>query len=228
MADNVHKGHRERVRKKFIQSGFDSFNNHEILEFLLFYSRPRIDTNVIAHRLIDKYHSISAVCDADIEDLKEVEGIDEASAVLIKMIPLLAKEYLTSDNKRIMLNNYTAVFDYFKSQFLGETIEKIRIACLDDKLRLIAGQVIAEGIPGSVSINVRRIAEFTIKNKCDNIIIAHNHPNGDIIPSNDDIRATAEIFNGLKPIGIHLLDHVIVAGGRAISLKESGAFSLLR
>lgn len=228
MAENIHKGHRERMRKKFIQSGFDGFTNHEILELLLFYSRPRIDTNVIAHRLIDKYHSISAVCDADIEDLKEVEGIDESSAVLIKMIPLLAREYMTSDSKRLNLSSYTAVCDYFKTQFLGETIEKIRIACLDDKLRLVSGTIISEGSPGGVSVNIRRIVEFTYKNKCENVILAHNHPNGDIIPSNDDIKSTADIYNALKPVGINLLDHIIVAGSQAISLKESGAFSLLK
>ena len=77
MSENIHKGHRERMRKKFIQSGFDGFTNHEILELLLFYSRPRIDTNAIAHRLIDKYKTISGVCNADIEDLKEIEGIYE-------------------------------------------------------------------------------------------------------------------------------------------------------
>lgn len=228
MAENIHKGHRERMRKKFIQSGFDGFTNHEILELLLFYSRPRIDTNVIAHRLIDKYHSISAVCDADIDDLKEVEGIDESSAVLLKMIPLLAREYMTSDSKRLSMKSFSAVCDYFKAQYLGETVEKIRVACLDDKLRLVAGKIIAEGAPGGVEVNIRRIVEFTYKNKCENVILAHNHPNGDIIPSDDDIKSTALIHNTLKPVGINLLDHIIVAGSQAISLKESGAFSLLK
>ena len=176
MSENIHKGHRERMRKKFIQSGFDGFTNHEILELLLFYSRPRIDTNAIAHRLIDKYKTISGVCNADIEDLKEIEGIDEASAVLIKMIPLLAKEYMNSSSNSIHMSNYNTVCEYFKTQFLGETVEKIRIACLDDKLRLISGKIIAEGAPGGVGINIRRIVEFTYKNKCENVILAHNHP----------------------------------------------------
>lgn len=228
MSENIHKGHRERMRKKLIQSGFDGFTNHEILELLLFYSRPRIDTNAIAHRLIDKYKTISGVCNADIEDLKEIEGIDEASAVLIKMIPLLAKEYMNSSSNSIHMSNYNTVCEYFKTQFLGETVEKIRIACLDDKLRLISGKIIAEGAPGGVGINIRRIVEFTYKNKCENVILAHNHPHGDIIPSDDDIKATAEIYNTLKPVGINLLDHIIVADGQAISLKESGAFSLLK
>ncbi len=224
----LHKGHRERVRRKFIKSGFEGFEEHEILEMLLFYSVPRVDTNVIAHRLIDKYHSLSAVCDADIEDLTETDGVSESSAVLLKMVPKLAKAYMNSAGRNICLNSYKAVCEYFKSQFIGETDEKIRTACVDDKLRLISSAVVAEGSPGGVAVNIRRIVEFTYKCRCDNIILAHNHPNGDIIPSNEDIRATADIYNTLKSVGINLLDHIIVAGNQAVSLKESGAFSLLR
>ena len=209
MADNVHKGHRERVRKKFIKTGFTGFADHEKLELLLFYSRPRIDTNAIAHNLIDKFKTIGGVFDADFDMLKEVDGVDEATAVLLKMIPALSKEYV-------------------KNQFLGENVENVRIACVDDKLRLVDCAVISEGTPGTVAVNIRKIVEFTYKNKCESIIIAHNHPNGDLIPSDEDIKATSDLFRTLKPVGIMLLDHIIVAGGQAISLKESGAFTLLK
>ena len=215
MADNVHKGHRERVRKKFIKTGFTGFADHEKLELLLFYSRPRIDTNAIAHNLIDKFKTIGGVFDADFDMLKEVDGVDEATAVLLKIS-------LTS------MGNYKTACEYFKNQFLGENVEKVRIACVDDKLRLVDCAVISEGTPGTVAVNIRKIVEFTYKNKCESIIIAHNHPNGDLIPSDEDIKATSDLFRTLKPVGIMLLDHIIVAGGQAISLKESGAFTLLK
>ncbi len=228
MAENLHKGHRERVRRKFIELGFDGFDKHEILELLLFYSRPRVDTNEIAHRLLDKFKTITAVCDADIDELKEVNGIDESSAVLLKMIPLLTKEYLSGVGRNCVLREYRTVCDFFTKQFIGEREEKIRIACLDDKLRLIKCSIISDGVPGNVPVNIRKIVEFAFKNKSENIILAHNHPNGDAIPSDDDLRATSALYNTLKPIGINLLDHIIVAGDDAISLKESGAFSLLK
>ena len=228
MAENLHKGHRERVRRKFIESGFNGFDKHEILELLLFYSRPRVNTNEIAHRLLDKFKTITAVCDADIDELKEISGIDESSAVLLKMIPLLSKEYLSGVGKNCVLREYSVVCDFFTTQFIGEREEKIRIACLDDKLRLIKCSVISDGVPGKVPVNIRKIVEFAFKNKSENIILAHNHPNGDAIPSDDDLRATSALYSALKPIGINLLDHIIVAGDDAISLKESGAFSLLK
>lgn len=227
MADNIHKGHRERMRQKFKKLGFEGFESHEILEMLLFYALPRINTNDIAHRLLDKYDSIKAVFDADLEDLKDVEGINESSAILLKMIPYLAREYISSDSKKIYLNNYKAVYAYFKKQFFGEKKEKIRIVCLDNKLRLVAGKVIAEGSPGGVAVNIKSIVEYTCQNKCGNIIIAHNHPNGSVTPSDEDIKSTAKVYIALKNVGFNLLDHIIVSGNQAISLKESGAFALL-
>ena len=188
MADNVHKGHRERVRKKFIKTGFTGFADHEKLELLLFYSRPRIDTNAIAHNLIDKFKTIGGVFDADFDMLKEVDGVDEATAVLLKMIPALSKEYVNSKISLTSMGNYKTACEYFKNQFLGENVEKVRIACVDDKLRLVDCAVI----------------------------------------SDEDIKATSDLFRTLKPVGIMLLDHIIVAGGQAISLKESGAFTLLK
>ncbi|MGN1481237.1 JAB domain-containing protein [Porcipelethomonas sp.] len=228
MAENIHKGHRERVRQKFIKNGFTGFLDHEKLELLLFYSRPRVDTNEIAHRLIDQFKTITGVFDADIESLKEIEGVDNSTAILLKLIPELAKEYLKPQRENLSMGSFKGVCEYFKSQFLGEKNEKIRIACINDKLKLVDCTVIAEGTPGSVSLNIRKIVEFTYKNKCESIIMAHNHPNGDLIPSDEDIKATSDIFNTLKPVGIMLLDHIIVAGGQAISLKESGAFTLLK
>lgn len=228
MAENIHKGHRERVRKKFIKTGFTGFADHEKLELLLFYSRPRIDTNAIAHNLMDKFKTIGGVFEADIEILKEVDGVDESTAVLIKMIPALTKEYVNSKVNLMPMGSYKTACEYFKNQFLGENIEKVRIACVDDKLRLVDCAVISEGVPGAVEVNIRKIVEFTYKNKCESIIMAHNHPNGDLIPSDEDIKATSDMFRTLKPVGIMLLDHIIVAGGQAISLKESGAFTLLK
>lgn len=227
MPDNIHKGHRERVRKKFLKTKLEGFSDIEKLEFLLFYARPGIDTNVIAHNLINKFKTIGRVFDASIEQLKEVDGISEATAVLIKLIPEMSKEYINSKSELMVMDNYKTVRDYFKSQFVGERNELIKVACVDDKLRLIACETISEGTPDSALVNIRKLVEFTYKNNCGSIILAHNHPNGDLLPSDEDIKVTKNMYKSLKPIGIDLIDHIIVAGGQAISLKESGVFTVI-
>lgn len=88
-----HKNHRERLRKRFFETGFKGFAPHEVLEFILFYSIPQQDTNAIAHRLIDHFGSFSAVLDADPVELMRVAGVKETSAALIKLIPALCSYY---------------------------------------------------------------------------------------------------------------------------------------
>ena len=71
----VHNGHRQRMRKRFLDHGIDNFDDHNVLEMLLFYSNARSDTNPLAHELIDHFGSLSAVFDAPMEELMAVKGV---------------------------------------------------------------------------------------------------------------------------------------------------------
>ena len=73
----MHDGHRQRMKRRYLQSSLDSFDDLAILEFLLYYAIPRRDTNPIAHRLLDRYGSLASVLEAPREDLQKVEGIGE-------------------------------------------------------------------------------------------------------------------------------------------------------
>ena len=89
----LHDGHRKRVKERFISEGLDKFQDHQILELLLFYAVPRKDTNELAHTLLNKFRSLSGVMDAPIEVLQE-NGLSENAAVLIKLIPSVCSAYL--------------------------------------------------------------------------------------------------------------------------------------
>lgn len=225
MAENIHKDHRQRVRKKFMKSKFTGFADHEKLELLLYYAIPMKDTNPIAHRLLNKFKTIGGVFDASIEQLMEVEGIGENAAIFIKLIPEISKEYSLSKYMYVKLDTVEAVCKFFCSQFTGEANEKIKVAAVDDKLRLKCCEELAEGTTNSVCIDIKKLLLFAQKNNSENIIIAHNHPNGDHIPSNDDISLTRELHKNLKIIGINLIDHVVVAKGQATSLKSVGVIN---
>ena len=224
---NIHKGHRERVKSKFLDTGFTGFADHEKLELLLFYARPQGDTNPLAHELINRFKTLGAVFDATTEQLMEVKGVKESTAILIKLIPALAKEMVNYRFEGVRLNEFKNSRDYFVSQFVGEKNEKVKIALLDDRLCLMKCVDLFEGAPGTVTMAIRKIAETVFKDKCEQIIIAHNHPNGTASPSDADINTTRELYKLLSAIGITLLDHIIVAGGKAVSLKETGAFTML-
>ena len=93
--DNIHTGHRDRIRQEFLQHGFDKNTPpHKILEILLFYCVKQADTNPIAHELVAKYGSVAAVLDAPIEELAAFKGLSERSALLLKLIMPTARRYL--------------------------------------------------------------------------------------------------------------------------------------
>ena len=85
-SDNLHGGHRERVRGRFYKSGTYGMNPHEILELLLFYPIPRVNTNDTAHRLIEKFGNISNVLDADIDSLEDVSGVSQSTETSCELI----------------------------------------------------------------------------------------------------------------------------------------------
>ena len=226
--ENPHSGHRQRLKERFLKTGLDNFQPHEILELLLFYSRPRIDTNEMAHALLNKFGNITKVFDADIQDIAEVDGVGENSAILIKMVPQLAKAYCFQAVADDKLDTSKKVCNYFYNSFLGTRHEQLKVACLDDNLRVVACGTVIEGGLSSVSVNIRKIVEFTYRSKCEMIIIAHNHPNGDAYASDSDVKATEKIFPVLKSVGIRLLDHIVVSPKQALSMYDAGYFSEMR
>ncbi|UWG97971.1 hypothetical protein LPY66_03955 [Dehalobacter sp. DCM] len=89
----MHEGRRIRLKRRFLEEGLDSFEDHQILELLLFYAIPCKDTNELAHVLIEKYGSLSKVFDADPNELTTTPGLGENSAVLLSLMPSLARIY---------------------------------------------------------------------------------------------------------------------------------------
>lgn len=219
--DNVHKSHRTRLKNRFLKSSLDSFDDHNVLELLLFYAIPQRDTNPLAHRLMERYKSISAVFDAPIEDLMQVEGIGEHTAVLIKLIPSLGRRYCESRfSVKGKLPDYESVGAYFVSHFLGRDTESVYALFYSSTLELVEEAQISSGGLTSASFSVREIASRAILNKASYVIMAHNHPGGVPIASVADLDATAEVRSFLTKMEVMLLDHFIVAEGQYFSLMK--------
>ena len=217
----MHQGHRERMRKKFLLNGFDNFEDHEILEFILFYAIPRKDTNEIAHLLIEKFGSLDAILDAPINLLKEVNGIGESAAIFIKMISSLARTYVERKNSTI--NNYKGESDLNQKialKFIGRTEETVAVILLDAKGKIIYEGIITKGSVNAVNIYLRKIIELITLYNASSILIAHNHPSGIAVPSQEDIETTAKLSNIFQSMNINFLDHIIVADHDFVSLKE--------
>ena len=217
----LHDGHRNRLKNRFLNEGLTNFEDHNVLELLLFYSIPRSDTNEIAHELLNG--SLHGVFEAGMEDLMSVNGISRHSAVLIKMIPELFVVYGRDKVRDIQkINSSDDAKQFFIPRFYGKVREEVQLVLLDDKMNIIKWVKIYEGSVNSANVPIRKIVEIAIENRATNVIIAHNHPTGLILPSKDDLRATAKVREALALVDVKLLDHVIVSDNEAASLKDSG------
>lgn len=218
----MHSGHRDRMRKRYFENGVDGLNPHEILELSLFYAIPRKNTNKIAHELLNKFGTISAILDAPIKLLKEVEGIGESAAMFLKLIPELSRIYMedkyNNDNK-VVTNE--KICDKICLKLLNRTEEMVAAVLLDAKGKLVYDGIVSKGTINSVDVCIRKIVELVMMYNACSVVIGHNHPSGMAVPSNDDLKTTKKLFEVLSSMKVVLLDHIIVADAEYTSLRES-------
>ena len=219
----IHDGHREKMRRRFLQGGLEPFADHEALELLLYYAIPRRDTNPIAHALMERYGSLAAVLDAPVEDLQKVEGVGESAAVLLKLVPqLYRKARLAEAERETVLNSSERAGAYLLERFAGEKHEVVYALYLDRKGKLIACRRLGEGGISSAGLDIRRLLEQALLTSASAVILSHNHPSGIALPSTDDYAATERVKAALQTIDVKLADHIIVADGDFVSMADSG------
>ncbi len=218
----VHAGHREKMRRRFLETGLDSFAEHEALELLLFYAIPRRDTNALAHQLMDHFGSLDAVLSAPVEELMRMEGIGENAAVLLKLVPRVVQKAKLAANKETIINSTEKAGDYLLERFCGEKNEVIYQLCLDRKGKLLSCRRLNEGGADSSELNIRRLVENALLVSASAVILSHNHPSGIALPSSEDYATTERVQAALNMVGVALVDHIIVADDDFVSMADSG------
>lgn len=220
-SENEHKNHRQRLRNRFISSGLAGFEPHEVLELLLFYVIPQQDTNPIAHRLINHFGSLSAVMDADIEDLIRISGIKDYSASILKLIPEIGSYYnLDKLKEKPKFEEIDKIAEYCIYRHIKDTKETLSVFMLDNSKHFIGVKTLAEGAYCSVDINIELLATVLFRYSAANFILVHNHPGGTPYPSDADINLTISIYNIMKPFNKILLDHLIIAGNKYLPIMQ--------
>ena len=225
-ANHLHANHRSRVRKRYLENGLDGFADHEVLEFLLYYCYPQVDTNEIAHRLINEYGSLYNLFEADPHDVMNRCRITERVAVLISLMPKVANLYFRSKWGRdaIIMDNVKTAGQYTVSLYVGRTNEAFYILCLGAGNRLNHVSLIAEGTLDETPVYPREIVAEAIKHQAKAIILTHNHPGGTAEPSGRDSEATRKIIEGLNFLGIRVTDHIVVAGDKYYSYASNSKY----
>lgn len=220
----LHNGHRERLRERFLREGLDNFEDHQVLELLLFQAIPRHDTNPIAHRLMLRFGSLSAVLEADPKDLAGVEGVGANTAAFLSMISPVTRRYFHDRVKhtRKPLNNSESAAEYLVPLMAGRSEEVFYVLCLDSQLRVLYPALISEGTVKDALVHPRHVVEAAVRHKASSVILTHNHPGGNARPSAHDHKLTRHLVQALGAISIRVADHIIVAGEHIYSFSREG------
>lgn len=229
MKENIHAGHRDRLRSEFLGNSDPSkMPEHKLLEMLLFYGIPQKDTNPIAHELINRFGSFSAVFEADVADLAAVKGMTKNAATLIKLMLPIAKLYISQKHStKSHFTDMNEIGDFIFNQYFAATNEKLCLLCLDDLGKMLSFEVLCEGTVDLVSVSIRAIVERALQLKAKSIVISHNHPGGIAIPSEEDVRLTAAIKDAVALFSIKLCDHIIVSNNDYVSMAQSQEYKEL-
>lgn len=224
MQKHEHYGHRSRIRDRVKKEGLDNFQDYQVLEYALSFVIPYKDTNPLAHRLINRFGSLTGVLEADEEQLKEMDGMGEVSShfltSIIKIYNFYEKEKV---NKFAILKRPCETFNYVKCLFAGKLVEELYMVSLTPSSKIVKTEKVSQGTNNEAKVAIRTITDNISRNKVNNVIIAHNHPGGDSIPSEDDDRLTKALVTSLALNDCYLVDHMIIGSdGKYYSYRESG------
>ena len=217
-----HEGHRQRMWQKYLEHGIGIFEEHELLEMLLFILIPRVNTNEIAHDLISRFGSLKNVLETAIPDLQKVKGIGKNSAVQLKFFGDIAEYVNRKKHDAVRFDSSSAIIDYCIDYFKDAKNECVSFFLLDDKLTLIYKDDIFFSKPNETDFDYSIIIKQAVKFECQAIILAHNHPEGSAYASNVDITTTRTLASLLKAINIKIVDHIVIQGDTGYSMRKSG------
>lgn len=221
----IHKGHRQRLKDRFLREGLDNFEELYVLELLLYYCIPRVDTNPIAHALLDHFDSLTAVFEATPEELKRVPGIGDNAATFLALIPQVGRFYqIKRAQSGDILHTISQCGNYLVPYFFGRENETVFLLCLDAKCKVLACKLVGEGSVNSANIPIRRVVEIALNTNATTVVLAHNHPSGLALPSHDDIQTTLRLAKAMEAVEITLADHIVVADNDFVSMAQSGYY----
>ncbi len=234
MAENIHAGHRQRLKDIFASDGITALTDARALEMLLFYVIPRSDTYPLACRLVDTFGSLRAVLSASPEELREVNGFGDSAVLFLDFVHQLyerlaedeMRQYLTPEEMRY--NSPDDLCKYFTDKLSRCPVEQAWLVCFDKDMYLKRAYLLGEGTETRVAFNPQNVIKFVRDSGCTICAIGHNHPTEGPEPSMDDCRSTLQLKALLKNEGITLMEHVIVGDGKTRCIISEEIEQMLR
>ncbi|MCL2675748.1 MAG: hypothetical protein FWE84_04075 [Firmicutes bacterium] len=219
----MHEGHRERLRQSIDKDPeWETFSDFETLEYVLSFVIPRKDTNPIAHDLIEVFGSLYGVLSANPDELFQIKNMTQGAAhFLPNLIGVVKRAEISRVRRKDAVTKVNETVEILRPYFLGKNYECFYMMMLDVNDRIISIDLLSKGVANITTVDINTIVAKISRSQALKIVLAHNHPGGNLIPSNEDIHMTRSIGHILSPLGKDLLDHLIFCGDKYYSFYEN-------
>ena len=216
-------GHRARMRARLLAAGPDALADHEMLEMVLFLALPRRDTKPIARALLDRFGSFAATISATPGELAVIGGLGEAGAAALKLVQAAALRLARVEvMDRPVLDVWDRLIGYLTAALARERVEHFRVLFLDSRNRLIADEAQGRGTVNHTPVYPREVVKRALELQAAALILVHNHPSGDPMPSAEDVAMTRQVKAAAEALSVVLHDHRVIGNGRWISFRREG------
>jgi DNA repair protein RadC len=214
----------ERPREKLAIMGAENLSSAELLALLLSSGTANLNAVDIGKALIKRFETLENLSQASLEELKETEGIGPAKAITLQAAFQLSRNMQKdmAENQRVYCHNPADVAKIFIPRLGHLKQELFSIALLDSAGKFLRDREITRGTINASLIHPREVFRVAIKEAATSVILVHNHPSGQLKPSNEDLSITRQLVAAGETIGIPVQDHLIIAGNDYLSLKEAG------
>ncbi len=217
------KGHRKRLRDRFLESGLDGFHDYEVIELLLTLATPQKDCKDSAKAALKTFKNLQGVLEASPEDLCTIDGIGPVNLFGLKLIPAVANRFLKKKliNKN-PLNNSRELFDYLNLNIRDKNKEVFKAVFLDAKNKVISVKTLFQGTVTASSVYPREVVKEALAQSAAAVIFAHNHPSGDPEPSKEDVSITKRLIQACNVMGIVVHEHLVIGDNAYFSFADHG------
>jgi len=218
-------GHRQRLRGRFVKSGLAGFADHEVIELLLTLAIPRSDVKQPAKALLARFGNLRGILDAPPSELQAVSGIGTVTPVALRIIRDVASLYLQqSAESHDALADAPLLVRFWRLRIGALANEVFQVGYLDSGYRLLRDgiETLEEGTVDRAAVYPRRVIEAALRRGAAALVFAHNHPNGDVQPTEQDKVLTRALVLAATTVQIKVLDHLIVSPDNVFSFRQEG------
>jgi DNA repair protein RadC len=214
----------ERPREKLMQLGPQAVSNAELIAILLGHGTTRLNAVELAKKLLREFKSLDALSGASFEEIQRIPGIGPAKAVTLlaafQLYRNLQKQ--KAENEIVSFRNPDQVAKIYQPILGSLQKESFFVILLNSAMKRILDFEVSRGTLDASLVHPRDVFNVAVRNLAKGIIVMHNHPSGEMKPSEEDIKTTERLVESGKILEIPVYDHLIISESSYFSFRENG------